>query len=77
MPVEDLLAAAAAQQWSDDELYRRITNRIGVALQQLDGRLHDRQLEGLPCIDDDTLMPLIGTTHCGVVGNTSLCHHRG
>ena len=75
VPVEDLLAAASAERWSDDELYRRIADRIGVALQRLDGRLHDRQqLEELPCIDDDALMPLIGmctwpghrriTAHC-------------
>lgn len=63
VPVEDLLAAAATERWDDDQLYRRIADRIGLALQQLYARLHDKQqLEGLPCIDDDALMPLIGSS---------------
>lgn len=77
VPVEDLLAAAVAQRWSDDELYRRIADRIGLALQELDARLHDRQLlDEVPCIDDDALMPLIGTLVCGFAINTNHMQQR-
>ncbi len=65
--LDDLLALAAAEQWSNDLLYRRIADRIGASMQQLYARLHNvEQQMQMPCIDDDALMPLIGMCRWGV-----------
>jgi monolysocardiolipin acyltransferase len=47
-PVEvaDLLAAASREGWADDDLYKRIAARVGLALQSLRARLDGAPLDG-------------------------------